>query len=207
MNNEEISENLSSSRGCASGSSTARRRVIARDITRCCSGRESFGNLNPDRKQEQAAVDAVRAAHRYPSLAAALERAGIVDVTVIAAAARRTAQLADIGNANDAVRASAQFQGLLALLQRATLRGSISISTFADRVTTLAAVDLGDNNAYEGRLVRWLGQHDTRLNVDGDFEAQPMERALLDLRGGPLDHRGANRRVGGYALPRQSRHA
>ena len=108
--------------------------------------------------QALAAVEAVRAAYRYPALVVALERAGLVDVTAIAAAARRAAQLSNIGNTDDAVRASAQFQGLLMLFQRATLRDSISISTFADLVTTLVGVDLEDDDMYRGRLVRWLDQ-------------------------------------------------
>jgi hypothetical protein len=147
-------------------------------------------NLTAD--QAHAAVEAVRAADRYPALVAALERAGVTDLTVIAAAARRAAQLSDIGNANAAVRASAQFQSLLALLQRATVRNSISTSTFADLVTTLVAVDLEDGEAYRGRLVRWLDQrlqpHAATPAPDGDkdtdFEEQSLERALLDLVSG-----------------------
>ena len=164
-----------------------------------------------DRNHANAAVEAVRAAERYPALVAALERAGVVDVTTIAAAARRAGQLASIDSVKDAVRASAQFQGLLMLLQRATLRDSLSTNTFAELVATLAAVDLADDDTYRGGLVRWL---DTQLRQqaagagaasptastngseritaatlaardDEDFESQPVERVLLDLVAGP----------------------
>jgi hypothetical protein len=141
-------------------------------------------------EQAIAAVEAVRAAHRYPALVAALERAGVADVTVIAAAARRAAALADIGNVNDSIRASAQFQGLLTLFQRATLRNSISSGAFAELVASLVAVDLTDDQAYQGGLVRWLGeqlrQRDPRGQTDfHDLDAQPVERALLALAAGP----------------------
>jgi hypothetical protein len=158
-------------------------------------------NLNA--AQARAAVETVRAADRYPALVAALERAGVVDVTVIAAAARRAAQLSKIRDTDNAVRAAAQFQGLLTLLQRATLRDSISLGAFTDLVTTLVAVDLDDDDMYRGRLVRWLDERFLAdrsspaqpsglaapsapalampTQKDQDVEAQPVERALLDL--------------------------
>jgi hypothetical protein len=158
-------------------------------------GSRILRNLNAP--EAHAAVEAVRASYRYPALVAALERAGIVDVTVIAAAARRAARLSDIGNTNDAVRASAQFQGLLTLLQRATLRDSISTSTFADLVTTLAAVDLDDDDMYRGRLVRWLDQQMLADRTGNqDFEEQAIERALLDLVAGSSTAAPRPRRAG-----------
>jgi hypothetical protein len=162
-------------------------------------------DLNADRAH--AAVEAVRAADRYPALVAALERAGIVDVTTIAAAARRAAQLSDIGNTNDAVRASAQFQGVLTLLQRAALRNSISSSTFAGLVTSLAAVDLADDDTYQGRLVRWLDQQSplTARDREQDFDAQPIERALLDLVAGPSAAAPLPRRAGEGEAPGTAR--
>jgi hypothetical protein len=184
--------------------------------------------------QVRAAVEAVRAQHRYPALVAALERAGVVDVTVIAAAARRAAQLSKIRDTDDAVRAAAQFQGLLTLLQRAALRDSISLSTFADLVTTLVAVDLTDDDTYEGRLVRWLDQQiladrsstaqpsglaapstaalpmpssggRQRAADDEDFEAQPVERALLDLVAGRSTAAPQPRRAGEGDAPGATR--
>lgn len=165
--------------------------------------------------QAIAAAEAVHAARLYPALAAALERAGVVDIKVIAAAARRASRLADIGSASDTLRATAQFQGVLTLLQRATLRDSLTTSRFAELVTSLAAVDL-ENEGYQGRLVRWLdanlpGHGTAAASTAGspgaaaaatvsataaaaglaarsgteDFEAQPLEGALLDLVAGP----------------------
>jgi hypothetical protein len=153
--------------------------------------------VGPD--QAHAAVEAVRAVSRYPSLAAALERAGVVDVTVIAAAARRAGRLSSIGNKNDAVRAFAQFQGMLTLLHRAALRDSIPVDTFAGLVTSLVAVDLEGDDTYRGRLVRWLDEKFPR--ADQDFEEQPVERALLDLVAGPSTAAPLPRRAGEREAP------
>jgi hypothetical protein len=138
-----------------------------------------------------AAVEAVRAAQRYPALVAALERADISAVDVIAAAAARAGRLSNIGGANEAALASAQFQGLLALLQRAVLKNGITSDRFAELVTAMTAVDFDDGRAYRGRLLRWLDQQlqpraasAVARDITESFEEQPMERALLDLAAG-----------------------
>jgi hypothetical protein len=102
------------------------------------------------------AIDAVRAAGRYPALVAVLERAKLVDVAAFASAARRAARLSAIDDDTRAVRAIAQFQGALALVTRAALRRNLSADSVANVVSSLSAVDVNDQGDYEGHLVRWL---------------------------------------------------
>ena len=64
-----------------------------------------------------------------------LERAGVIDLSVMAAAARRAAELSSIGDEDRASRAIAQFQGLLAIVSRAGARGTLD----SRAVTSLVA--------------------------------------------------------------------
>ncbi len=102
------------------------------------------------------AVVAVRAAGSLPALVAALERAGLDDLTGYAAAARRAAGLSAIGDKPKAVRALAEFQGAVALVTRTALTGNLAPAALGAAVTSLSAVDLGEHDEYEGGLVRWL---------------------------------------------------
>lgn len=107
----------------------------------------------------QPALDAVRAVFEYPALVAALERAGMHDVDVIAAAARRATILTAIRSDSRRSRALAQYQGTLALLVRASARGAIPRGDLPPLVASLAALDVSGRGEYEGRLVRWLATH------------------------------------------------
>jgi len=102
------------------------------------------------------AIDAVRGAAMYPALTASLERAKLQDLAVFAAAARRAGRLSSIGDETRAVRAIAQFQGALAFVTRTAVRRNLPADAVAPVVSSLAAVDLGDQGDYEGRLVRWV---------------------------------------------------
>jgi hypothetical protein len=149
------------------------------------------------------AADALHGVGRYPALAGTLERAGVSDLDVFAEAVRRSAQLSAIPNARRAARATAQFQGILALVTRAALRGSLPRSALSSHVSSLAAVPLGGDGTYEGRLVSWLhaqvagpgsratfgsDARDTEHELDGRLDA-----ALIALAAG--GHEGEPRVV------------
>ena len=102
------------------------------------------------------AVDALVAVTAYPALALTIERAGVTDITVFAAAARRAATLSAIADDDRAFRALAQFQGALALIARAASRGSVPAARVSELVSSLAAVPLSRNGDYEGRVACWL---------------------------------------------------
>ena len=115
-----------------------------------------LGPITPENARRS--VEAVRAAAEYPSLVTALERAGLRDVETFAAASRRAAAIAGIGDHARTARSLAQYQGVLALVTRAASRGSLPRESLPALVSSLAAVEPAESGDYEGRLVRWLAQ-------------------------------------------------
>ena len=151
--------------------------------------------LNTAARQD--AAETLRAVTAFPALVTTLERAGLRDASVFAAATRRAARLTSHGDDSGAIRALAQFQALLALLTRGARRGSLTPDALSAAVASLSAVDLTDRGDYEGRLVAWLDAFlrdhphaataDVPLDPQADpFEAAsgPMERDLLRLLAG-----------------------
>ena len=108
------------------------------------------------RETARDAVDAIRAAGAYPMLTATLERAGVRDIAVFAAAARRAAAVTAIADESRAYRALAQYQGALAMIARAATRGSVSGETAATLISTLSEIATSERGDYEGRVVAWL---------------------------------------------------
>ena len=102
------------------------------------------------------AADAIRASVMYPALILTLERAGVTDLAVMAAAARRAAELTAIGDEDRAARAIAQYQGLLAIVSRAGARGTLDAGAVTTLVASLTAVAPAKGGDYEGRLACWL---------------------------------------------------
>jgi hypothetical protein len=125
-------------------------------------------------------VDAIRAAVDYPALSATLERGRVHDPAVFARASRRAAQLSSIDNDARAVRAITQYQGTLALILRAASRRSIPLEQLPELVSSLSAVETGEQGDYDGALVRWLDAH---IPHTGSREAD-----LLRLLAGPAPH-------------------
>jgi hypothetical protein len=103
------------------------------------------------------ALEAVRASGTYPALSATLERAGITDLSVFAAAARRAAALMAIEDETRATRAIVQYQGALAMITRAAARGTLAPDAATKLVTSLSAITTSDRGDYDGRIVSWLG--------------------------------------------------
>lgn len=156
-----------------------------------------IGAITPETEQD--AIEAVRAVGRFPALTMVLERAGITDAAVFARAARRAARLTAIDDDASAVRALAQFQGALAIITRAAARGSLTPDALSSLVSSLSAVDVNGQGDYEGRLVRWIGDHlvppigsasnggsngPRPVTADQEDRASAVERALVLLLAG-----------------------
>jgi hypothetical protein len=129
------------------------------------------------------AIDAVRAAWKYPALAAVLERAHATDLSVYAAASRRAARLSSIGNDDRRTRAFAQFQGTIALLARMVAVSSITPAEFEAAVSAVCRLDL-DRDAYNGALVKWLAGWIRSRDIDENPDAVFLQ-LLAGSRAGP----------------------
>ena len=97
---------------------------------------------------------AVRAFPRYRMLMLTLERMGIANPAVYAAAARHAARLSDLGAERGFV-ALGQFQGALAILARQADAQVLDAARAESLVTSLSAVPLTDGS-YGGGIARWL---------------------------------------------------
>jgi hypothetical protein len=148
--------------------------------------------ITSDRAHDAVAV--VRAAHEYPALIAALERARLRDVSAFAAAARRAATISAVDDRDRAARVHAQFQGALALLARVAVRGGLTSEALANAVSSLSRVELSERGDYEGRLVRWciawLDAHVRHGPAAAELDvpaAGPVERDVIAALAGPID--------------------
>ncbi len=139
------------------------------------------------------AVEAIRAAGAYPVLSATLERAGVADLAVFAAAARRAVALTAIDDESRAYRALAQYQGALAMITGAATRGSVSAETATKLVSSLSAIPVSDRGEYEGRVVQWLGNwlnpgaDSTRKSRPSGPAADGSVEELYESAGGPIE--------------------
>jgi len=149
------------------------------------------------------AADAIRALAAYPTLMTSIERAGVSDIRMFAAAARRAATLAAIDDDSRASRALMQYQGGLAMIARAASRGSLKPEAAARLISSLSAIEIDERGDYGGRVIAWLGGW---LNADArpaqkpavsspaaegsmddvyDSAAGPMEEDALRVLAGP----------------------
>lgn len=149
------------------------------------------------RELERDAIDAVRAAAEYPALVATLERAGVTDVRVLAAAARRAATLTEIRDRTRAVRGLSQFQGAVALIARAGMRGGLPAGSISRLVSSLSAVDLSERGAYDGAVVRWVDAH---LAANAETAAPIQSADELDGQWPELENRLVARLAGDIAV-------
>ena len=125
----------------------------------------------------------------YPALMAALERAGVTDIAVFAAAARRAAALTAIEDESRASRALAQFQGALAMSRAPASRGSLT----PEAASKLVVVAVGNRRQRARRLRRTGGRWLGRL-ADGDAPS-PHEHSRR-RRGRRVGRRGVRGAAG-----------
>jgi len=149
------------------------------------------------------ALDAIRAVVVYPALIASLERAGVQEIPIFAAAARRAATLSAIEDQERASLAITQYQGALAMITRAASRGSLTADGASKLISSLSAIDTDEHGEYAGRLVTWLagwlstdagsaqktapGTSASDGSIDALYEsaAGPMEEDALRVLAGP----------------------
>jgi hypothetical protein len=108
------------------------------------------------RESARDAAEAIRGVSAYPALSATLERIGISDISVYAAAMRRAAGLTAIEDETRAHRALAQYQGALAMVSRAAVKGSIATDVASSLIASLSAIPVSERGDYEGRVAAWL---------------------------------------------------
>jgi hypothetical protein len=117
-------------------------------------GQRAFHGVAPTELPQ--VLVALRGAARFPTLSQTLERMGITDATVCAAAVRHAQRLSDIGDRAVAARSLGQFQGALAALERIRFSRMISASVARRLVGTLTAVPLSPDGNYQGGVAAWL---------------------------------------------------
>ncbi len=119
-------------------------------------GQRVFGNIPA--ADLGGALIAVRALVRVPILMRTIERAGARAPSAFAAAARRAAQITDLGT-SEAYTALTGFQGSVALVERLARGGALTSAQVEQLLTSLALI-APDRDAQLGPgLAEWL-QHD-----------------------------------------------
>src|SRR6185503_7511437 len=111
-----------------------------------------FGDAEADPADLLAAL---RGFGRYRALALALERMGLRDPAVYAAAARHAERLESAGHGDRAEWAVAQFQGTLVLVERAAAAGTLDREDAGSLVRSLSRLTL-ENGRYGDRLATWI---------------------------------------------------
>jgi hypothetical protein len=152
------------------------------------------------------AADAIRAVAAQPTLIAALERSGVSDIKIFAAATRRAAALTAIDDESRATRAVTQYQGALAMITRSASRGSLTPDAASKLIASLSSIDTDEHGDYAGRLVSWLGgwlSADARPSPKAVAAAPPADGSideLYDSAAGPIEE-DALRVLAGPAPP------
>jgi hypothetical protein len=131
---------------------------------------------------------ALRGFVQFRTLMLTLERIGINDAALYAAAARSASRFGDLGSGDRAYVALAQFQGAIALIDRLTFRHSLS-SQAAQRLvgTLLALAPSGEGGGYHGQIAQWLEEQVLPLlpASTGDTGTDTAEARLLGGLAGP----------------------
>jgi hypothetical protein len=117
----------------------------------------------PDPADAPALMLAMRGRIVFPALVATIERLGVRDVALYAAAVRRAASLMQVANPEVASVALAQFQGALALVDRMTRRHVLTSTAAADLLGRLLAFEPDPSAGYGGQLVQWFDELADRL--------------------------------------------
>jgi hypothetical protein len=145
-----------------------------------------FAGVSDDQMPDVLA--ALRGFVQFRTLMLTLERIGIDDAAVYAAAAWSASRFEDLGSGDRAYVVLAQFQGAIALIDRLTFRHSLSSQAAQTLVgTLLALVPSGEGGGYHGQIAQWLGQQVLPLlpASTGDTGTDTAEARLLGGLAGP----------------------
>jgi hypothetical protein len=143
-----------------------------------------FGHAEADAGELLAAL---RGFGRYRALALTLERIGLRDPALYAAAARHAERIEEAGRGDRGRATLAQFQGALVLLERAVAAGSLDAEAAGALVRSLSGVRIEDGR-YDDRLAAWIDQEllpglRTRLGLPAVARAEAVVvRALAGPR-------------------------
>jgi hypothetical protein len=142
-----------------------------------------FGDAEADAGDLLAAL---RGFARYRALALTLERIGLRDPALYAAASRHAERVSAAGHGDRGRATLAQFQGALVLLDRAVAAGSLDVEAAGALVRSLGGVTIEDGR-YDDRLAAWI-DHEllpglrTRLGLSA---ASRAEAVVLRALAGP----------------------
>ncbi len=130
------------------------------------------------------ALVALRAFPKYHVLVYALDRMGVADPAVYAAAIRRAERLSKISERRAAMLALGLFQGSLALVERARLGRVIDSTAASDLVAELAKADFTEDGDSAGRVRAWVATSllpalAAGLPANGAAGAYPYESVVL----------------------------
>ena len=131
---------------------------------------------------------ALRGASLFPALAMTLERIGVADVKVYAAAARTAASLDDIRSAGWRQTSTAQFQAAVAIIDRATRMGGLARDAAAALVASLVALEPSTENGYGSALSTWVQRELAAALPAQDDSRDRVEDAILAACAGMQDH-------------------
>jgi hypothetical protein len=129
-------------------------------------------------REDATLVAALRGVSTFPALALTLERMGVTDPAVYAAATR-TAALLNTVKLGERRTAIAQFQSALAIVDRAARMHGIDRRRAADLVATLIALPVSLERGYGAAFTEWLRRElVSALPLQADA-IDPVEEAIL----------------------------
>ena len=99
---------------------------------------------------------ALRGHARFRALADTLERLGITDPAVYAAAMQRAQRFAGMADRDRAATGLALYQGALVMIERARLSRTVDVATAGTLVAALAGTPLSDDGDWRGGVARWI---------------------------------------------------
>ena len=123
---------------------------------------------------------ALRGFVRFPAAMLTLERIGVREPKVYAAAARRALGFEQIENDSESVPLLAQFQGALAILDRLARSGAVERGTLEELSSALIALDVTEHR-YEGRVGQWIDERLLNSLTATNATTSVEERVLAAL--------------------------
>ena len=124
-------------------------------------------------------LTALKGAFAFPALSLTLERIGLKDPAVYAAAARSATLLNGIRSVERRRTAIAEFQGALAIIDRAARMGGIDATRAADLAASLIALPISADAGYGVVFTQWLRQElVAALPLQAD-STEPIEESIL----------------------------